>query len=583
MANTYDFVEVKFNELVDNINTFIKDLYNKSDINLSPADPYGQILDAVTKIHETSLLYLKNVTGKFDINNPDNENLKMVRALARIAGLDPSRNLSATGTISMQLKPGVELTEIPGSEIIIMNNSQIKNNSNNIDYYIDLGGVDYATYKIEKGKKIYLPLVQGNFQTQTFTGNNTELQSFTIILPSNQTVEQYRVYVKVNGETYTRTEHLYDMLPGDKSFVLRTGIEGAVDIYFGTNDFGFIPPLGVNIEIKYVVSRGSNGNIAHKLVNDFTFSDELYDGFGASISTNDLFDIYIEDEISFGADSQSIKFTKATMPFVSRNLVLARPEQYIFMLKRLNVFSQIDAFTTEKGGEFDNQESNDDSVVYLFLIPNFNLYLTGNNSYFDLDMNAFYLDIYEKNKVEKYLRTMGTISVGTSIKILEPIIRKYVINVYLRIFEDSIEDNVRSEILNKLSSFFGDMERRGRIDKSAIIKIIEEIAGVDSVMVEFISEANETYHKEFEEYKKSIMVSNPLQNPDLIIMDGYEKNKVIGLDPKLGDITYNKAEVPVIRGGWQTRDGIYFKETPQTVGLGSVNIMIEGISKNKLF
>ena len=40
------------------------------------------------------------------------------------------------------------------------------------------------------------------------------------------------------------------------------------------------------------------------------------------------------------------------------------------MLKRLNVFSQIDAYTTEKGGEMDDGDPNDDSVVYIFLVPN---------------------------------------------------------------------------------------------------------------------------------------------------------------------------------------------------------------------
>src|SRR6478735_105251 len=578
MANTFDFLEVKFKEQTDNVNNWIKDLYNKSNINLSSADPYGHILQAITKIYESSILYLKNTLSLFDINNPNNNNVKMIKALARVGGLDPSRAISATGTLSLLLKSSVDVSEIGNSEVVILNGTKINNNSNGLDYYIDLGA-EFVRYKVEKNKKIYLPVVQGKLATQTFTGDGLKNKSVSIVLPNSQTCEQYRVIVKVNGELWKRVESLNDMLPDEKTFYVRTGIDSGLDVYFGTSNFGMIPAVGSKIEITYVVSDGSLGNLPSKLVDDFIFVDDVYDGFGATFDIVENFTVYIENEIGFGVDNESPQFTKAMMPFVSRNFVLARPEQYIFLLKRLNVFSQIDAFTTERDTEFDNQDSNDDSVVYLFLVPNIGLFITGGNSYFDLDINAFYLETSEKIKVEKWLRSQGIMSIGTAVKILDPIITKYVININLRIFEDGSEDNVRTEILNRLSDFFGNLERRGRIDKSAIIKIIEEIYDVDSVSVDFISEGNETYHREFIVYKENILKNNPTQDPSKIVMQGYEPNKVIGLDPRLGDIIYTKNELPIIRGGWVTRDNIYFNETPQTNGLSSVNIILEGLSK----
>jgi hypothetical protein len=583
MANSFNFLEVKFQELTDNVNTWIKDLYNKSDLNLSPASPYGHILQAVNQIYESSILYLKNVTAQFDINNPNNTNAKMVRAMARTGGYNPSRSISATGTIALQLRPGVEIDEIPSGELIIQNGTKITATSNGLDYYIDLGGAEQATYKLAKGKKIYLPVVQGKIEKQTFTGNGQQNQSVAIQLPNDQTAEQFRTVVRVDGDLWNDEAHLYDMLKDQKSWYGRTGIDSGLDVYFGTNDFGTIPQIGDNIEITYIVSDGSLGNIPAKIPDDFTFTDDAYDGFGSTVDIAQNFIIFIEDEIGLGADAETTTFTKAILPYVSRNFVLARPEQYIFMLKRLNVFSQIDAFTTEKGSDMDDGDPNDDSVVYIFLVPNISLFLTGGNSYFDLDLNAFFLEPSEKTKVESYLRTQGILCVGTSLKILDPIITNYVVNVHLRFFEDAIEDNVRAEVLNNLSNFFGNLERRGRIDKSAIIKIIEEIDGVDSVMVDFVSKSNETYHKEFEDFKENVMRDNPNVNPDTIVMDGYEPNKVVGLDPVLGDIIYTKNELPIIRGGWQTRDGVYFNETPQTTGLGSVNIIKEGVSKRSIF
>lgn len=582
---TFKFIEVKFEQLKQEVNDYIQDLYNKADINLSPADPYGHVLQALEMLFSSSLLYLKNVTAQFDINNPNNNNAKMINALARVAGYNPSRSISSTGTISLQLKPSIDIpTEIPGGKITITNGTKITSKTNNLDYFVDLGGQERATYIIEANKRIYLPIVQGRIERQTFTGTGNKDQSFSVNLPNGQSVEQYRLSLSVDGQFWNKVEHLFDMLPDDMAWYGRTGIEGGLDIYFGTGNFGRIPGLGDEIEIRYVVSDGSLGNIPHKLSNDWTFVDDVYDGFGSSVDIEQNFNIFIENEVSLGGDNETPTFTKSIMPFTSRNFVLARPEQYIFMLKRLNVFSQIDAFTTEKGTERDNNDPTDDSIVYLFLIPNIALFTTGGNSYFDLPLNAFILEESEKNKIERYIRTQGTLAVGTGIKILDPIINKYIINTYLRIFDDAIVENVRSEVLDKLSDYFINIERRGRIPKSDIIRIIEDIDGVDSVDVEFISHANESYHLEFEKFKESVMMDNPNVNPEQITMEGYEPKRVIGLDNKLGDIIYSKNELPIIRGGFMNRKKIFFSETPQPKGLSSVNISIDkNRSKRKLF
>ena len=373
------------------------------------------------------------------------------------------------------------------------------------------------------------------------------------------------------------------MLSGGLNYYTKAGNDSGMDIYFGTNNFGTIPPVGVPIIIKYVVSDGSLGNIPSSLVNDFTFIGDVYDGFGSTVEISQMFNILIENEISFGANAESVSFTKSILPYNSRNFVLARPEQYIFMLKRLNQFSQIDAFTTQKNGEFLNQLSNDDSVVYLFLVPNVSLYVTTTNSYFDLSMDAFILNPTQQNKIEVWLRAQGIMSVGTSVKILDPVITLYVVNIHLRIFKDSNESNISASILTNLSTYFANIERRGYIDKSSVISILTTIDGIDSVSIDFISQANEAYHGAYNTYVASVMASNPNQDPSKIVMQGYDMNKVIGLDPILGDIIYTKNEMPRIYGGFADRNGNYFHATPQTTGLSSVNIFFDEIVSNKLF
>jgi hypothetical protein len=578
------FIEVKFNQLRNDVNSYIKQTYKKADSQLSAADPYGHILGAVEMIFSTAMVYLKNIVSQFDLHNNNNNNAKMIDFAARVGGYNRGRGVSATGTITLQLKPGVSIMdEIAGGEITIFNYTKLNSKSNNLSYIIDLS-TDKVTFYLEPNKKYFLPIIQGKMERQVFTGTGDKLQSFSVGLPNSQQVENFRVSVKVNGEIWSTKMHLYDILPDEKACIIRTGFTGGIDIYFGTGFHGMIPPISSEIEVTYIITDGSLGNIPHKLENDWSFVDDIIDGFGGSIDVEQNFNIFIHNEIGMGTDGESLEFTKAILPYASRNFVLVRPEQYIFLLKRLNIFSQIDAFTTEKGSFNDDGNDADDSVIYLFLVPDTNLYLTGGNSYFDLDASVFNLDDYEKNKIEKYLKSEGTVGLGNSIKILEPVITKYVVNIHLRMFVDALEDNVRSEILNKLSNYFSGITRRGRIPQSDITRIIEDIDGVDSVKVDFISEANERYHLEFETYKESVSKANPKLPVNQIFKEGYDSNKVIGLDPMLGDIVYTKNELPIIRGGFKTRNGIFYNETPQSKGLSSVNIVIDKeLSRRKPF
>ncbi len=193
------FIEVKFQQLKQEVSDFIKKTYNKSDVMLSAADPYGHILGAVEMIFSTSMLYLKNILSQFDINNPTNNNAKMVQFAARVSGYNPGRAISATGTLSLQLRPGIAiLDEIPGGEITLLNGSKITNKSNSLDYYLDLS-TDKVTFHLEHNKTYYLPVVQGRIEAQTFTGTGEKLQSFSVNLPNGQQIENFRVSVRVNG------------------------------------------------------------------------------------------------------------------------------------------------------------------------------------------------------------------------------------------------------------------------------------------------------------------------------------------------------------------------------------------------
>lgn len=579
----FTFLETQFTVLRSNVQTYLQDLYNKANELFSPASPYGQVLTATEMIFHALVAMQKNIVNQYDLSNPDNLNTRTIRTLASLAGHNPVRAQSATGTLRLQLRPGVSIADdIPGSKLTIINRTKIRNNTNNLDYYIDLG-TDTTDFYLDNAVNIYLPVVQGIVEFQIFTASGIANQSYQVVVPNGRNVENNIVIVSVNGVIWSKRDSLWDMLPNEQAYFTRTGFGGGLEVWFGNNNFGQIPSVGSQIQVQYVSTNGAAGNLPQSQANDWTFIEDVYDGFGGTVDVVSLFFVFIENEISFGADAESVTFTKAIIPFTSRNFVLARPEQFEYHLRRLNIFSQINAYTTEKGTAFDNGNPNDDAIVYLFLVPDFrNFLLTGSNNYFDLPESVFTLDDAQKSKVITYLNTQGVVAVGTGISIVDPVVSHYVINITVRIFTNYTQANIKQSIVDAISNYFIATARRDRIPVSDLIVVLEALPGIDSVSIQFISADNEAYHKTYEDFKKSVLIANPTANPDLITLPGYDPTKVIGLDPQLGDIVIDKDKLAIIRGGFVDRHNVAYDFAPKDRGLGAVNVIFEATVSQRL-
>ena len=80
---------------------------------------------------------------------------------------------------------------------------------------------------------------------------------------------------------------------------------------------------------------------------------------------------------------------------------------------------------------------------------------------------------------------------------------------------------------------------------------------------------------------KDIAIPNSNIEPVKVSPD-YISNSTIGLDPVLGDIIFDPKEMPIIRGGWYDRNGIYFSDEMEALGLKSINIIKKGVVDSKL-
>lgn len=561
-----NLTEISFSKVKAEIESFLQTEHSKAGILFSNSSPYGQILSVLQNLHQLSLLYLKNSIKQYDITDPGSVNARVIRNAAIFAGHIPGRSISATGTLKIVVKTSTDIaSQIPGGRITLSNKQALKNKTNGLEYSISLGG-DKTTFKMTSNSQFFIPIIQGRWERRVFTGTGFENQTYQVSIRGIQKdVENFNYEIIVNGEYWSVKKHIYDLLPDEKACVARTGFNGGIDIIFGNGGFGLIPILGSSIEVNYLISDGSSGSIFRRTMNDWTFIDPAIDGFGNTIDISNLFDVSIYTDINFGADKETIEFTKNVLPIVSNNFVIGLPEQYAYQIKKLGVFSHVNAY--EKYG-----------TIYIVATPNIKLFRNQNSNYFTINKKAFELDSYEKSKVDKYLRTGGNILLTKRYQIDSPVLSYYIMNIFIISYSDSQDDTVNSQIYDKVSEYFLNFNRLDRVPKSDLVQQIASINDIHSVDISFICKKNEDYHKENiinDENKKNQYASQEalkLVRPN----PTYDPNISLGIDPILGDIIFNPEEIPVVRGGWYDRNIVYYSDDIEDKGLKSINIIKKG-------
>ncbi len=561
-----NLTEISFNRLKSEIERYLKVEYSKANLVFDISSPYGQILNVLQNLYQLSMLYLKNSIKQYDLSDPNANNTRIIRNAAIFAGHIPTRSISATGTLKINIKTATDInTDIPGGRISLSNRQTLKNKTNGLFYSINLGS-DRTTYKINNNSVFYFNIIQGEWQRRFFTGTGNENQTYQVtVRGTSKEVENFNYEILVNGEFWSAKKHLYELLPDEKACVVRTGFNRGIDIIFGNGGFGAIPTIGSTIEVNYLVSDGSVGSIFRRTLNDWTFVDPALDGFGNTIDLSDLFDVSIWTDINFGADSESTLFTKNILPIVSNNFVLGLPQQFAYQIKKLGVFSHVNAYESQ-------------GVIYIVATPNIKLFKSENADYFSIDIRAFELDNYEKDKIRRYLRTGGNILLSSKFIISSPILSYYILNVFIITYSDAQDTSVDTQIYDKISEYFLNFTRLNRVPKSDLVSELSTISEIHSVDINFISRKNENYHKEQIVYdrnrrnqfasKEATKLSRP--NPT------YNPQTSLGLDPILGDIVFEASEIPVIRGGWYDRNDIYYSDDINGKGLKSVNIVRKG-------
>lgn len=627
LYRVFNRIELNYTNLTNQIFNWLSSAYEKSGILFNSASPYGQILEVVKEFFLQNILYLKNFVKQLDIEQANSR--RMVNSIARISGHNPSRTISAKGTLKFKLKQGVDIYQnVPNAKVIIYDGTVIKNRTNSLYYTLKTNNVNNI-YTLLPGCQFFVNVIQGKYEIQAFTGDGTINQSLQVNVSNNVTIDNFDFQVTLNSVNLQIKDHLYDMLENEYACYTRTGFNGGLDVYFGNGINGVVPPLGSIIEVKYLLNNGLSGNIVNNKVNDFTFIDDIYDDLGNAVQASNLFDIYIETNIQFASNGESVEYTKSVIPYVSRNFVLATPNQFIYHLKKLNMFSKVNAFNTLDMVKIDiDSDGSKDQInineMYLYLIPRISDYFSNNINYFNVSLDAFDLQENEKDRIITYLKMQGIVSITANIKVINPVRKFFVANVFIRRFDDVSEDNIREQVISVLATYFSNYDRYDRVIKADIIARLKFIDGIDSVNIEFVGKDNEDYHRDgalLSSNTRNVIESTYVASSNSVTINSdvlmsatggtldvrgvinssspektfenstivsykrnvaYDAKKMVGIDPILGDIVVGKNELVILRGGWKNRNDVYFSEDPRnTTGFSSVNIIWKGTTDHQ--
>lgn len=547
MSTFFDKAKIQVTQLVTQSYDYVAEKFEQAGKVFTPSSAYGQILSVLSNLANMIMYFIEDAVTEQNIMTASRP--QSIYGLSRLSGHNPTRAIAANGEISFTIN---KIPEMQGDQIIIPNFTRIKCSNNDKVYTLNLID-DQVRLNVKDNSTYYAQVIQGQIQIQFFTGTGEQLQSYTVTARGSQLFDNFFLKVYVNGDLWKHYDSLYDIPRNGKGFLSKTGMTNGIDIYFGNGHFGLIPPSGSEIRVEYLQTSGVSGNLREGEDIIFKWIDTGYSITGDEIDLNECLSTDMSSIITFGSNPEPTALTRLIAPKTSRSYVLANPENYIVFLEKFNYFSSVDVFTT-----FDDDNIEDDNVIYLFLIPDITKRLKSNENYFTVPLDFFTLTTSEENKVLDLIEQSGSKIVTTIVKIIKPSIKKYVINVSIVVFEGYSQDVIKNDIVDRLSQYFLSNRRRDLVPVSDLVRIIEEVEGVDSVNVSFISEENEIYR-----------TSNP---------NGTE---LYGLD-EMGDIIINRDELPLIRGGWKDRRGVFYSDGIYSDKPCSVNINVKRVTKKDL-
>lgn len=609
----FDAAKLKFNDLRLAITDYIKSVYDANDAELTAASPMMQVLYVLANLGRMILFYIESAMNETNILTAVHD--RSVKGIAQLTGHNASRGMASRGGVTLIYNRS---TEYDGRTINIPNYTKIKNKLNGLIYMIMLPG-DNIQYTVgNSAENIEVSIIQGELQYQQATGTGNGMQSFSFASKNLEIVDDFYVNVYVNSERWVAAKSFIDLSYDEHACIIKTGANGGIDVFFGNGVNGAVPEYGATITVEYLICNGDNGNISLNFGIDDT--QWLFEGGGvledgSFIDLNSVFSIVTSSDIMFGNQPESISLTRLIAPYASRSFVMANKINYEYFLRKLNMFSTIDVnqgFNSYEDKEsqinYDIAETNyinaresylaqlkltgeksvktkekyklyieadnnltkaknvlenskmDDNIIYLFLVPKLENRISETNNYFTCSQDAFVLSKTEKNSIIELIDNSGQKLITVDNEIIDPKMPRFAINIFLQMWNDHSFETVKTSMISVVSTYLLNNTRRDRIPVSDIIKILEEVDGVDSVSVYFDADINNESIYGKGEYG--------IDEYGDIIMER-------GVKDTLGNLIKLKDIFPLFRGPFTSKYGVEYSDDLKALN-SAINVTLRG-------
>lgn len=612
---------IKYEELWDDALSFVKKTYQEANRKFNTSSPFAQLLSVVLHLGRMILYYIEDsITG---LNIRTAWRPEQIRGLATLTGHNPGRSISARCAARMSYNGSSN--ELAGQVVYVPEKIQVNNLLNGLGYVI-LFGANNAKMTLDPGNYVNCNLVQGTVRYQQATSDGQPLQAFNFAERNYSTIDQFFINMYVNGERWKTVDAFQDMTYEEHAVVVRTGMTGGIDVFFGNGDFGAIPPAGATILAEYLVTSGSNGNFAKDLMNSANYWEFQGAGYlpdGTEVDLTKIMSITCLTDCILGTGYEDVTLTQRLAPYSSRSMVLANSTNYKYFLEKMNMFSIVDViqgFNTadDTAAEMKYQRAQykyymtktqyenavslygadsdmasqlnkdlvssskdlkhsamvlknarmDDNTVYLFLIPDIKNRITSSSNYFNCnETTTFALTTEEKYNILSLIDMSGQSIISVENKILNALYPRFAINITVRIWEEYTYEDIYGSIVDVLSNYFIACKRRDRIPVSDIIAACESINGIDSVSVYFDADPDNKrmYGNNF----------NGIDEYGDVILE----RKIVN---SLGNEVVIRDLYPLFRGGFTNEDGVEYSETQSPDFLSAVNVTLAGKSSTGL-
>ncbi|MCL2312399.1 MAG: hypothetical protein FWC41_07935 [Firmicutes bacterium] len=603
MNSFFKKTRIKSDQLLNDAYVFVRNVYNNTSNVFTASSPFGQILTALANFVGLNLYYTEDSITELNINTASRP--QNIDGLAQLAGHTATLAQAPTGLLSLTRNSNIDPLI---ATIRIPNYAKIRMIENNLDYLM-INTTDYlnVTFNNSVFKPINFRVHQGTLQNQQFTGTSEQLQTYELNLKEGEWVAEGHIFVHVNGEKITTKDSTYDMSYNELACVVKRGINSGIAIRFGTGTMGFVPQLGSEIFVEYLITNGDLGNVPRNPNYSFIFDDYGFDQNGNEVDLNHFFDINMVTGILNGAEPEPIELTRMLAPATSRAMVLAQTTNYESLFLRTQQFSLIKVWT-----EYNHFNPYVDNIVHILLVPNLHKRLLNNFDYFNLPLERFLLTSYEKYEITNKIEISGAKVFGTWLSFVDPQFEKYAINVYIKAFRGSNVASIKGDITNAISNYLLHFNRYDYMPKSDLIALIEDIKQVDAVNIEFINEDVEWLFGRLFAGLNGLMdllkVNDQKSNRRILNIDEYNElynyfinnvnsqgifiqtkqevyNKFITIPSirrfvnshfdEQGNILFEREVYPIFKGGFTDRYGNYYNENIIDNKLSPLNIYVD--------